>query len=198
MDIEEDIPGDSGRENKIIRMSPLVGDVRGDTTHIKISPKPVEKRIITQTWNIPEDVLKYETQMKLLDSIHSGEGDDGDTNNSHYIKKILQQIRGKIHSYKYQDVEKKLLDPTRFVQIKNVLDLLKISQLKCYYCKENVLILYEYVREPKQWTLERINNDYGHNVGNVEIACLTCNLRRRCMNKDKFLFTKQMKITKIG
>jgi hypothetical protein len=55
-------------------------------------------------------------------------------------------------------------------------------------------ILYENVREPKQWTVDRINNDLGHNIDNYVLACLDCNLKRRCRSSDKFLFTKQLNI----
>jgi hypothetical protein len=47
-----------------------------------------------------------------------------------------------------------------------------------------------------QWTLDRIDNKKGHNEGNVIIACLQCNLKRRCTAKDAFMFTKNMKIIK--
>jgi len=76
----------------------------------------------------------------------------------------------------------------------------KISALECklccHYCKDDMLILYENVREMKQWSLDRINNFLGHNVDNVVISCLKCNLNRRNLNSDKFLFTKQMTIVR--
>jgi hypothetical protein len=50
----------------------------------------------------------------------------------------------------------------------------------------------------KQWTLDRIDNDIGHNKKNLVIACLECNLKRKRTNKDKFMFTKNMKITREG
>ena len=53
-------------------------------------------------------------------------------------------------------------------------------------------MIYEEVRDPKQWTLERIDNTRGHNSDNVEIACLTCNLRRRTMYHERYILTKQM------
>jgi hypothetical protein len=70
--------------------------------------------------------------------------------------------------------------------------------MKCCYCSSEVYILYERVREMKQWSLDRINNDIGHNIGNLVIACLECNLKRRRTNKDKFMFTKNMVIIKEG
>ena len=57
-------------------------------------------------------------------------------------------------------------------------------------------ILYEFVRENSQWSLDRIDNDIGHNNDNVLISCLECNLKRRKQNKDKFLYTKNLKIIK--
>ena len=62
----------------------------------------------------------------------------------------------------------------------------------CFYCKEPTNILYEYVREPKQWTIERLDNTYGHNCDNIVIACLSCNLRRRTTHFERYLSTKRI------
>ena len=50
----------------------------------------------------------------------------------------------------------------------------------------------------KQWSLDRIDNNIGHNRGNLVVACLECNLKRRRTNKDAFMFTKNMVIIKEG
>ena len=60
----------------------------------------------------------------------------------------------------------------------------------------NVLLFYKNVREEKQWTLDRIDNNSGHSNINTVIACLQCNLQRRNTNDKKFLFTKQMRLIK--
>ena len=112
---------------------------------------------------------------------------------------LAQQIRQKIAGYRSQDVEKGILDKDAFVTFSYVVELLRQSDRLCYYCQEPVLLLYEYVREPKQWTLERLNNTYGHNEGNVVVACLRCNLKRRCIASERYVKTKQMSnIVKIG
>ena len=69
--------------------------------------------------------------------------------------------------------------------------------MKCHYCACETYLLYEIVRENKQWSLDRINNDIGHNRNNLLIACLECNLKRRRTNKDAFMFTKNLKIVRL-
>ena len=57
-------------------------------------------------------------------------------------------------------------------------------------------LFYKKVRDMEQWTLDRIDNNLPHQDDNVIVSCLKCNLQRRQQNKDKFLFTKQLKIIK--
>ena len=57
--------------------------------------------------------------------------------------------------------------------------------------------MYKKVRHNKQWTLDRLNNDIGHFTDNVVISCLSCNLKKRRMDEEKFKFSKQLIITKI-
>ena len=102
-----------------------------------------------------------------------------------------------MYSYKTQDTDKKIYDPNNFIVMNKIIELMIQCNNKCYYCNENLHILYEYVREPKQWTLDRLDNNYGHNNDNVVIACLSCNLRRKTMYHERFLFTKQFTITKV-
>ena len=108
----------------------------------------------------------------------------------------ITEIKHKISSYKQQDSLKKILNPDCFVSFDYVLEKIVESKLKCYYCEQSMYILYEIVRELNQWSLDRINNDIGHNKDNVVIACLSCNLKRRNRAKDAFLFTQNLKITR--
>jgi hypothetical protein len=107
---------------------------------------------------------------------------------------IYQQIKNKIHSYRSQDIEKNILDEENLADLSGVILKLAEADYICYYCKEPVQLLYENVREPKQWTLERIDNKRGHVLDNVEIACLSCNLRRRTMRVERYIMTKNMRI----
>jgi hypothetical protein len=107
-------------------------------------------------------------------------------------KLVHRQILNKIAGYKCQDQHKHLFDPTKFVNFQDVLTMLN-TNMTCYYCKECVLVLYDFRREPRQWTLERLNNDLGHNRDNVVLSCLQCNLRRRTMLSSKYVQTQDMK-----
>ena len=111
-------------------------------------------------------------------------------------KYLLRELKNKLNSYKGQDKKKQCFDDRFFISLDKVVELLVESKLKCYYCRESIYIYYKHVRDPKQWTLDRIDNEQGHNKDNCVIACLSCNIQRKTLNDNKFKFTKQMKIIK--
>jgi len=154
--------------------------------------KERKMRVETKTWGLSEEELSHEKQLNALKLI------ENESNKNKYYSKLTNHIKSKICSYKQQDIIKKKLNETEFVSLQEVIELLKQCEMKCCYCSNEVYILYEHVREMKQWSLDRINNDIGHNKGNLVIACLECNLKRRRTNKDAFMFTKNMVIIKEG
>jgi len=155
--------------------------------------KEKQKRQVTTTpqWTFNENDLEYENQMKLIKEIQENK-----IVNREPCNFIVRQINNKIYGYRTQDIDKNLLCEEKLIDLQNVLNLMIKCDNKCFYCKENVNVLYEYVREPKQWTLERLDNNFGHNNDNVVIACLSCNLRRKTMHYERFVFTKQLNIIK--
>ena len=161
-----------------------------ETFNKEIVPKVPKKRVITSTnkWTQPIDP---ESQFQYIQQII-----DKKITNEKECTLILQQLGQKIGGYKAQDIHKNLYLEAEFVDVPWTLDLMKKCNNHCFYCKKTVHILYENVREPLQWTLERIDNDYGHNKNNVEIACLNCNLRRRTMYHERYLFTKELTLIK--
>ena len=158
--------------------------------------KPKTKRVITTSERWPTDLDPINIGNALNNTMISNTIMDADNVSQDLL---CQQVRQKISGYRGQDVEKRILDIEKLITLQDVLDLFKTSELLCYYCREPVLLLYEFVREPKQWTLERLDNSQGHNRDNVVLACLHCNLRRRCMASERYVQTKQMtKIVKMG
>ena len=149
--------------------------------------KPKINRVITKTDQWTQFVQEWG------DNTETTAATAFDPNNAGNSRKLAEgQVRRKISSYKSQDLEKGVFDEGLFVCFQDVMDLFTSANLSCYYCKEVVQVLYEHVREPKQWTLERLDNSRGHNRDNVVLACLSCNLRRRCMASEKYVKTKAM------
>ena len=112
---------------------------------------------------------------------------------------MKQQIRGKLGSYRSQDRLKDKYEESKFMTLDATIKLINEQEHNCYYCKNKMKLLYSNVREPSQWTLERIDNDYGHNEDNVKIACLRCNVRRRTMYHERYIMTHEIKnIVKMG
>jgi len=111
-------------------------------------------------------------------------------------KYLQQQIISKMQSYRAQDIKKGKFDELCFVTLTDIIEKLKGSSLSCFYCKKKVQLWYQQSRDPGQWTLERIDNSLGHNRDNVEIACLSCNIKRRCIFHERFRFTKQIQFVK--
>ena len=143
---------------------------------------PPKKRVIASKWELEPAYFTTEKQLSLLK-------EDAEP-------LMKTEIDHKISAYKQQDIVKKVFTYEEFITFDYVKQMILECKLCCHYCKGDMLILYENVREMKQWSLDRINNFLGHNVDNVVISCLKCNLNRRNLNSDKFLFTKQMTIVR--
>lgn len=192
MDLKNNDDSTQSSEKKII--------FTGTTTKYqmkKINNTVKEKklRIETQTWGLNETELSFDMQLNILNDININ---DNNKFTDKYNKLIINHIKTKIQSYKQQDIIKKIYNSDEFVNLEQVIKLLQETNLKCYYCSCETFLLYELVREMKQWSLDRINNDIGHNKNNLVIACLECNLKRRRTNKDSFMFTKNLKIVREG
>jgi hypothetical protein len=153
----------------------------------------IKKREIINKYNISEIYLKHDMQLQLLKDFFNKINIESNS----FAKDILiQELERKITSYKQQDLIKKIYNNSLFIDMDCVVKKLLESEMKCFYCGCEVVILYEIVRELTQWSVDRINNDQGHNKDNFVIACLNCNIKRRNINSNKFLFTKQLNLIK--
>ena len=139
---------------------------------------PVKRKQV-EKWNVDPSWFQTNIQLDLLKK----------------DEPILRdEIAKKISSYRQQDVLKKRLNKKELIDYQYVKSLIQECALKCHYCSEDSLILYETRRDMSQWTVDRIDNEIGHNKNNIVISCLKCNLQRKSRNSDKFLQTKQMTI----
>lgn len=164
-----------------------------EPTSIVALCKLPKKRIITATkkWSNQIIDISPDRELELIEQLHSNVIID-----ISLCSIITTQIAGKLYGYRAQDIKKTKFAEAEFIHADQVLQKMLESKNLCYYCNKSVKVLYESVREPLQWTLERIDNTYGHNTGNVVIACLNCNLHRRTMYHERYVFTKQLRITK--
>jgi hypothetical protein len=154
--------------------------------------KEIKKRVVSEKWCFSDECFSYPYQIQLLNSIFKNQLQGNDE-----ISKIaIQEINKKISGYKQQDTIKKHYEVENFLTFESVINKLVESKLNCRYCKCEMSILYDVSREMKQWSVDRIDNDKGHNIDNYHIACLECNLKRRRRTDEKFLFTKQLNIVK--
>ncbi len=155
---------------------------------INIGQKERKERKIIQKWKYKDFLLESKNHIGIINQLFLEQSFNGDNTTK-------KELHKKINSYKQQDIKKdKNLDG--LISYEELLEKLVVSKLKCYYCRKDVLLLYENNREQKQWTLDRLDNSLGHTKDNVVVCCLKCNLERRCLNDEKFLFTKQMRIIK--
>lgn len=153
-----------------------------------IMREPPNKRSVTNSKNWC--VILPEEQLDIIRNLDSGVVDIK-------VRELIEkELHNKLNGYKSQDVKKNKYSEELFIPLVDVLSLFIECENKCFYCSALIHILYENAREPKQWTLERVDNEMGHNKGNVMIACLECNLRRGTMYHERFSFTKQLRIEK--
>jgi len=149
-----------------------------------------KKRVVTDTWSF--ELPTIINQLQIITDISN--------NNMIYFdtisKTVCQEINKKISSYKQQDVVKKRLNTAKFLTFESVIHKLIECELKCRYCETEMFVLYDITREQKQWSVDRVDNNQGHNIDNYHLACLDCNLKRRRRTDEKFLFTKQLKLVK--
>jgi 5-methylcytosine-specific restriction endonuclease McrA len=162
-------------------------DITGKRNIDKIRNVKNPERKETIKWTLDDSYFTYNKQIQIINCLYLNQESE---------QNILakREISKKINGYKSQDVQKELLDLNRLISLDQTIEKLMLSKLKCFYCKENCELLYKNTLAKKQWTLDRINNEYGHNHDNVVICCLECNIKKGEMDSDRFKQGKEIKI----
>jgi 5-methylcytosine-specific restriction endonuclease McrA len=110
---------------------------------------------------------------------------------------VIREIDTKRKAYIYQDKHHNIYDPRFSITTDRIVELLVAADLLCHYCREICQVAYKEAMCRRQWTLDRIDNNYGHNDANVVIACLDCNLKRGTMDAERFRMGKQFTFRKV-
>jgi hypothetical protein len=155
----------------------------------------IKKRVASNDWYFSNKDYEHNNQLIVVNDIFNNKYHYTDTK----ISKIaVQQIQKKISGYKQQDILKKRYDELNFLTFDSIIQKMIECELKCRYCKIEIYVLYDISREMKQWSVDRIDNNLGHNINNYHLTCLECNLNKKTRNDEKYLFTKQLTIVKDG
>ena len=110
---------------------------------------------------------------------------------------VIREIDTKRKAYIYQDKHHQIYDPRYTITTDRSVELLVSADLLCHYCREICQVAYKEAMCRRQWTLDRTDNNYGHNDANVVIACLECNLKRGTMDAERFRAGKQFTFRKV-
>jgi hypothetical protein len=140
--------------------------------------------------NVNYQEPSYSEQLRLINKYYMNQQDNMETN-------IIREIKSKLNGYKNQDIKKHIYHEDKLITLDEIIEKLVISKLLCFYCKDSVKVLFVMVRDNKQWSLDRIDNNICHSNDNTVICCLKCNLERRLQNANNFKFTKQLRIKKV-
>jgi hypothetical protein len=170
----------SKKQSKIIN-----SEKKNDLDNVKVREKYKNIKNIDVSNNVFLKLNSIYHQKDLINKLYMG---------CEFIEKkfLLNELSCKINSYKSQDIKKDYHELKNLITLDDIIVKLVSCKLKCYYCNDDIKILYKESRDKKQWTLDRLNNYDEHTNLNTIISCLECNLQRRRKNSEKFKFTKQL------
>jgi len=158
-------------------------------SHMENNNKEKIKAVRCGMEDIFEEDISHKKQLQMINLLFFGDIFE-------YKSTIEKEIERKCQGYKQQDIKKGIYNPDFIIKNEKIIEKLVISKLKCFYCSNEIFVLYTNVRDPSQWTLDRKDNDECHSNENTLISCLRCNLQRRVTDLGKFIFTKHLRIKK--
>jgi hypothetical protein len=193
-----------GVYNNIMKKIDIIGKRNQDKMKQMADPDAVIERKISKTrggTDLPEGVYEPE-QSLVLEMLKASVADKSlgvslVPSSTTGIAYVLREIDTKRKAYIYQDKHHEIYDPRFSITTDRIVELLVAAELLCFYCREICQVSYKEAMCRRQWTLDRIDNNYGHNDANVVIACLDCNLKRGTMDAERFRQGKQFTFRKM-
>ena len=121
------------------------------------------QRSRTLKWTIDDAFFAYDKQMEVLRRLIA------DDQSLEERKFFIKEIKNKLDGYARQDVANGIHvhDLNAIISLDATIELLLVNKMRCAYCRECCQLIYKDVMAPRQWTLDRVDNDQGHNDGNV-------------------------------
>jgi 5-methylcytosine-specific restriction endonuclease McrA len=159
-----------------------------NTDKINKIENPIRKD--SEKWNFNDTMYTYNKQLEIINKLYL----DNDVEDTDMC--VKREIEKKLKGYKNQDIKKKIINDIKFISLSETIEMLMVSKLNCFYCRNVCELIYKQIFAKKQWTLDRINNNNGHNNDNVVICCYECNIKRGNMDINRFKKGKQIKIVR--
>ena len=141
------------------------------------------------TKHMNEELFDSKKQISMTNQLYLDEDFNGK-------KDVENALKKKLLSYKAQDQRQQRYSEADFITLEELKEKLVLSKLRCHYCFQTLVIMYNKIRQEKQWTLDRTDNELEHTSKNTVVACLKCNIQRGRICDKKFLFTKQLRLIK--
>lgn len=92
----------------------------------------------------------------------------------------------KIHSYKIQDKEAEIeINENDYITFDWVFEELGNND-KCHYCNVELKLAGFDANDPEQFSIDRIDNNFGHTKSNCIISCWGCNCKRKTTDYYEF------------
>ena len=85
--------------------------------------------------------------------------------------KVFDNVNEKLLGYIKQDKQRGNFDLFKFINEDEIQEIFKEQAGKCMYCWKTC--------KEEDWSLDRINNDEGHNIDNCVLSCIKCNVQRK-------------------
>ena len=194
-----------GVYNNIMKKIDIIGKRNQDKMKQMADPESVIERKVSKArggTDLPEGVYEPD-QSLVLTMLKASVADKSlgisapESSLAAGLAYILREIDTKRKAYIYQDKHHQIYDPRYSITTDRIVELLVGADLLCHYCREICQVAYKEAMCRRQWTLDRTDNNYGHNDANVVIACLDCNLKRGTMDAERFRQGKQFTFRKV-
>ncbi len=155
----------------------------------------VERKNVSRKLEVEAQFYTHRIQVDLIRCMSRPE-EDMPLQYVEAVPVFVRHIKEKLSGYLAQDRVQDRLDVGEHIAYTDAVQKIADCGQTCYYCCEDVLLLYTIARESTQWTLDRIDNAVRHSTDNVVVACLACNLAKGTRGKDAYRATKQMVLHK--
>ena len=103
------------------------------------------QRIRKSTKHMNEELFDSKKQISMINQLYL----DEDFNGKKDVEKALKK---KLLSYKAQDQRQQRYSEADFITLEELKEKLVLSKLRCHYSFQTLVIMYNQIREEKQWT----------------------------------------------